>query len=192
MTDGTNTVLSVPRAIKRCALVLGVVATADQLTKHLTVRHLEGNPIDLILGIRLVSARNTGVAFSRGSNLAGIIFVVLAVTALISWVAWKEFKHPQGSATWAPVGFGLILGGAWGNVIDRLFRGKRWGRGAVVDMVDVGWWPVFNLADAALSCGVITVIVGMYLNDRRRRETVSGAVETGGDQTPAAEAEASS
>jgi signal peptidase II len=67
-----------------------------------------------------------------------------------------------GSATEkAPVAvaLGLVLGGAFGNVGDRIFRSPGFLRGAVVDFVDVGFWPVFNLADSAITCGCILLLL---------------------------------
>jgi signal peptidase II len=142
--------------------VFAAVVVADQLTKSWSVHALPpGKAIDLLLGVRLVHARNTGVAFSQGRGVAGIIIPIFAVIGLLVWTARSEFKQSGGPRKWAPTAYGLILGGALGNVLDRLFRGARWGKGAVVDMVDVGFWPIFNLADAALCVGVVLVIVSL-------------------------------
>jgi signal peptidase II len=54
---------------------------------------------------------------------------------------------------------GMIVGGAWGNVVDRLFRGEAWLRGSVVDFIDLQWWPVFNIADSAVTVGVILMFL---------------------------------
>jgi signal peptidase II len=56
---------------------------------------------------------------------------------------------------------GLIIGGAIGNILDRLFRGSGWMRGAVIDFIDFQWWPVFNIADMAIMIGAATMIVAM-------------------------------
>ncbi len=138
---------------------VAAVVVVDQLTKTWAVDALTiGRSIKVLLGVELVHARNTGVAFSKGSGMAGIIIPILLVIGVISWTARNEFRQPGGPHRWAPLAYGLILGGAFGNVIDRLFRGAGWGKGAVVDMVDVGFWPVFNVADAALSIGVVLTL----------------------------------
>jgi signal peptidase II len=148
--------------------VLGTVLIVDQVVKTWAVRSLSpSKSLDLPFGVALVHARNTGVAFSKGSGVGLIIVPILAVIALIAVTARKEIRQPGGASRWAPFGYGLILGGAFGNVIDRLFRGDRWGKGAVVDMIDVGWWPVFNIADAALSVGVVLTLLTMLLSPRR-------------------------
>jgi signal peptidase II len=57
------------------------------------------------------------------------------------------------------VALGLVLGGALGNLADRLFRSPGFGRGSVVDFVDLRWWPVFNVADAAITCGCVVLVL---------------------------------
>ncbi len=152
--------------------VLGAVVVTDQLTKAWAVEELPpGRVVDLLLGVRLVHARNTGVAFSQGRGMAGIIVPILVVIGLIAWSARTDFNQPGGPRRSAAVGYGLILGGALGNVIDRLCRGAGWGRGAVIDMVDVGFWPVFNLADAALCIGVGITLLSLFWSRRPAEAT---------------------
>ena len=82
----------------------------------------------------------------------------LAVAALVLVVVMAS----SGATTRSPVlaaAVGLVLGGALGNLVDRLFRGRGWLRGAVVDFVDFRVWPVFNLADAAITCGCVLLVV---------------------------------
>jgi signal peptidase II len=163
---------SPPKAHRGVAaqVLLGVVFSvlvADQLTKHWAVNRLQpGRSIDLPLGVRLVHARNTGVAFSQGKGIGAIIVPIVVVIGLVGWTAWSEFRQPSGPRRWAPLGYGLILGGALGNIVDRLFRAEGWGKGAVIDMVDVGFWPVFNLADAALCVGVGITLVTLFIPTR--------------------------
>jgi signal peptidase II len=136
-----------------------VVLGLDQATKTWSLNRLsDGKSIDLPAGVRLSLHRNFGVAFSRFTGFGAIIIPVVMVTVLIGWTAWTELRRPAASR-WTPLAYGLVLGGAFGNLTDRLFRGERIGRGGVVDMIDLGWWPVFNLADAALSVGVVLVIL---------------------------------
>ncbi len=161
------------------ARVLAAVATAvvavDQLTKAWAVNALPATrTIDVLLGVRLVHARNTGVAFSKGRGMAGIILPILVVIGLIAWSARTDLSQPGGPRRSAAVGYGLILGGAFGNVLDRLFRSPGWGKGAVVDMVDVGFWPIFNVADAALSVGVAVTLFSLFAH-RRLAQPTSGA-----------------
>jgi|TARA_B100001123_G_scaffold440806_2_gene580663 signal peptidase II len=64
------------------------------------------------------------------------------------------------------VALGLILGGATGNLLDRAFRGSGWGRGAVIDFIDFQFWPVFNVADAAIVVGVVALSLKMWTEQR--------------------------
>jgi signal peptidase II len=123
-----------------------VVMVVDQLTKSLAVSMLEGrDPVHVIWTLQLTLAFNDGVAFSlgRGSGL-GIVPVALAVIVVVVLIG----RSMEG--TGSGICLGLIVGGAAGNVIDRLFRGHG---GAVIDFVDFQWWPVFNVADACIVCG---------------------------------------
>jgi signal peptidase II len=170
-------------AVRVFLSALGITLVVDQVTKTWAVRSLTpGRSIDLPLGVALVHARNTGVAFSKGDGVAAIIVPILLVIAVIGWTARKELRQPEGANKWAVLGYGLILGGAFGNVVDRLFRSKGWGRGAVVDMIDVGWWPIFNVADAALSIGVVLTLFTLMQTPRKgktmKRSEPSNAQET--------------
>ena len=72
--------------------------------------------------------------------------------------------------------FGFV-GGALGNLADRLFRGAAWGRGAVVDFIDLQWWPIFNVADASITVGLIIVLFHLYRSERRSARTAGKAPE---------------
>jgi signal peptidase II len=78
----------------------------------------------------------------------------------------------RGSGTLGAVGVGLVVGGAIGNVIDRLFRSPGWLRGAVVDFIDFQWFPVFNVADMAINIGAGLLILGSILAARREQREV--------------------
>lgn len=144
---------------RRTLTVLGVAAVVlalDALTKLLTVTRLEGQPLDLGWVV-LRSGRNTGISFSLGADLAPWVVVAGtgAAVLLIIVLALRGTVHPPSAA-------GLLVGGGLGNWLDRL------GDGAVVDMVDLGWFPVFNLADVALNLGVVLVLLdGLLHGDER-------------------------
>jgi signal peptidase II len=151
--------------------VIAAVMLVDQASKHWSVNELKpGQERALLPFLKLVHARNTGVAFNKGTGMAGIIVPILLVVGLIAWTARNEFRQPGGPHRWAPLAYGLILGGAFGNLIDRIFRGPGWGKGAVIDMIDVSFWPVFNVADAALSVGVVITLLTL-LRGKRQTET---------------------
>jgi signal peptidase II len=150
-----------PAAVAALALAaLGAVAL-DQITKQLVLTNLEDSPPLRLLGgaVYLNVTRNSGAAFSLGERLTPIFPIfALVVVCVIVWLA-RRLR----SLTWG-VALGLILGGALGNLMDRLFRTPGPLRGHVVDFISVfdeagGVWPVFNVADSSLFCGVILVLL---------------------------------
>ena len=131
-----------------------VVIVIDRLSKAWAERALAEHPRDLIDGVlTLRFATNSGGAFSMGDR-APLFFAAaaIAVSAAICVTAFRA------RGTWHAVALGLILGGALGNLLDRILRGPRL-TGRVVDFVDVHVWPVFNAADAAVVCGAILLAV---------------------------------
>ncbi len=134
------------------------VLIIDQITKVWAIGALDDSNIDGPLGSSLRLVYNRGSAFSIGEGL-GPIFGVLAIAVSIGmfWIV----SHVESRIV--VLGLGLIQGGALGNVIDRLFRdGDGFLGGAVIDFLEIGdWWPVFNLADAAIVVGgAIVAILG--------------------------------
>jgi signal peptidase II len=140
----------------RLALYLygvAVVAYAvDRVTKWVVQRELAGcPPLDLISGVlRLRYTTNTGGAFGLFGGQAWLFFLATVVVCLV--IAAASIR--LGSVASA-VGLGLILGGALGNLTDRLVRGPR----GVVDFIDFRVWPVFNAADSAIVIGAIVILV---------------------------------
>jgi signal peptidase II len=160
--------LSSSAGLKSAAAIIAMVVAADQFTKNLTVSRLAiGERFSVALGVDFVHSLNDGVAFSRGRGIGGLIIPITLVVVFVSYMALKELRKPGGVLPAVMVGYSLILGGALGNLADRIFRGPSWGKGSVVDMVDVGWWPVFNLADAALSTGVVCVLITSFMTGRK-------------------------
>ena len=141
MTDTT--------AWTRAGLVLGAVLAADQASKAL-VRHdvALGDSEHVALGIRIVHVTNDGVAFGALAGSGVVLVVVLA--ALAGLIAWFVL-HASRPLVWLPTG--LLLGGALGNVVDRVRVG------AVTDFVKLPAWPAFNLADTAITFGVLALLL---------------------------------
>lgn len=146
-------------------LLFGLVAAAalalDIVSKVIVAAKLgDGHDVRLLAGaIYLVETRNSGAAFSVGTGATVVLtLVALAVVAFILRTAGR-----MRSVGWA-VALGLVLGGALGNLVDRLFREPGIGRGHVVDWIslfsnDGHVWPIFNLADSAIVCGAILAAV---------------------------------
>lgn len=140
-----------PDRARRAGVLLSValvVLALDLATKVYVVARLEGQrPVDLGL-LRLAVSRNPGAAFSFAEG-ATLLFTLVAVVVVV--VVLRIARRVRSTAwAWA---LGLLLGGASGNLVDRLFRSPGVGRGAVVDFLDFKVWPVFNLADSAIVVG---------------------------------------
>ena len=141
------TVVAGPRRRWKASAVVGTtVLVIDQLTKWWASEVLADQTIDIFWTLRLRLVFNTGAAFSRGEGLGPILSVLVLVVIVL--------LVRQGAATVDPVArvaVGAIVGGAIGNLSDRAFRDDAgFLGGAVVDFVDLQWWPVFNLADATI------------------------------------------
>jgi signal peptidase II len=129
------------------------VVVADQASKALALSALaEGRRIPLVgryLDLRLV--RNPGSAF--GLFQSSTIAVFAASLVILSVVSFWAFQNPS-----ATVRFGLVVGGGAGNLIDRIFRPPGFGKGHVIDFINLSFWPTFNLADSAIVTGVTLLL----------------------------------
>ncbi len=138
------------RAIARAALLTLAVLAVDQGTKALVRSGIERGDEDPILPlIKLVHTRNSGIAFGAFAG-GGAIVAVLVALALVALVAFFV-THLDRRGAWIPVG--LLMGGAVGNVIDRVRDG------AVTDFLKVPAWPAFNIADMAITVGVLALLL---------------------------------
>ena len=144
--------------LRHPVLLLTVAASVlvlDQLTKHWALDELaDGHIVDVIWTIRFRLAFNTGAAFSSGTGFGK--FIGLAAIAIVLVLIWTSRSVGSRMGT---VAVGLVLGGAVGNLLDRVFRSPGFGRGAVIDFVDLRWWPVFNVADAAITIGCVVLVL---------------------------------
>ena len=133
----------------RVAVVAAATVVADQATKALVRSTIDRTEeIDLILGIHLVNVRNRGIAFGMLSG-GGALLVIFAVAALVALLVFFS-RHRDRPLVWLPTG--LLIGGASGNLIDRTREG------AVTDFFDLPYWPAFNVADVAITFGVLTLL----------------------------------
>jgi signal peptidase II len=142
----------------RTAWVVAAVAAivlADQLTKAWAVESLADGPRSIIGDtVTLELARNSGGAFSRFQGYTPVLAVLaVGVTVFIA----RAVRHA--TDRWMLVGLVLVLGGALGNLCDRFARSPGFLRGHVVDFVSVGWWPLFNVADACITIGAVLIVV---------------------------------
>jgi signal peptidase II len=161
-----------PRRIGVLVAVALAALALDVITKVVVVARLEGRtPIELLGGLlTLRVTRNSGAAFSIGTGLT-IVFTLIALGVV---VAILRTARNLRSLPWA-VSLGLLLGGATGNLADRLLRSPSPLEGHVVDWIELPYWPVFNLADSAIVCGGILAVVlaarGLQLDGTRVSDT---------------------
>ncbi|MER6128170.1 signal peptidase II [Streptomyces sp. NPDC001795] len=148
-----------PRGGRRIVVLFGVAAFAyalDLVSKLMVVAKLEHHPPIRIIGdwLQFNAIRNPGAAFGFGEAFT-VIFTVIAaaVIVVIARLARKLYSLP-----WA-IALGLLLGGALGNLTDRIFRSPGVFEGAVVDFIAPKGFAVFNLADSAIVCGGILIVL---------------------------------
>lgn len=146
------------------------VLVIDQLSKAWAVAALEGQPDRQVIGdlLRLSFVRNPGAAFGLGGG-ATIVFTLIAIAVAVVLVRMST----KLVSYWWAVALGLMLGGAVGNLIDRLLRAPGPLQGHVVDFLRLPNWPVFNVADMSLIGAAILIVVLSLLNvpyDRPRAE----------------------
>ena len=145
----------------RWSLLFGVAAAVlaiDQLTKWWAVETLATRTIDVVWTLRLHLTVNHGSAFSLAEGRGAVISLLALVVVAVLLRSGRYATHP-GTA----VAIGLVAGGAVGNLMDRAFRaGDGFLGGGVIDFVDLQWWPVFNVADAAIVVGAVTLFASQW------------------------------
>jgi signal peptidase II len=141
-----------PRSRLRLTLLIAVVLVVlDQLSKHWALNALSDRPPrPVVWTLQWNLTFNSGMAFSKGQSAGPVIGVIaLGVVALVLW-GMRKYDSKV-----VAVAGGLVVGGALGNVVDRLFRDEAWMRGSVVDFIDFQWFPIFNVADMGVNVGAI-------------------------------------
>ncbi len=143
------------RRVRLLVTVAAVILAVDIVTKVLAVRLLTpGQPVSIIgETVTWTLVRNSGAAFSMATGYTWIL--TLIATAVVIGIVWmgRRLVSP-----WWALGLGMILGGALGNLVDRFFRWPGPLRGHVVDFLSIGWWPVFNVADASVVGGAVLLV----------------------------------
>src|SRR5208282_692774 len=185
-----------PGRPRRVALLFAVavfVIAADVISKAIVVAKMADHaPIRLLGGLLTITlTRNGGAAFSIGTSMT-IVFTVVAVGVIVYILRAARNLRSIG---WA-IALGLLLGGATGNLLDRIFRAPAPFQGHVVDWIELPHWPVFNLADSSIVCaGVLVVLLalrGIRLDGTRAVQAAdSPASESPASESPASESPAS-
>lgn len=141
--------LAVPPVV---LIVAAVVVAIDQATKSLALDALSGRaPVELFWTLRLRLSFNSGAAFGLGRGVTPFLTVAAVVLLIVLLGASRTAASPL-----ARVALGLVVGGAMGNLADRVFRSHG---GAVVDFIDFQWWPVFNVADVGITVGAVLLVI---------------------------------
>jgi signal peptidase II len=150
------------RAVRGSVLIAVVIVVVDQSTKAWALSALDDRNVDVFWKLRFHLTRNSGMAFSRGEGLGPVIGIVALVVVAALLVSLRRQSGTAGT-----IAVGLVIGGAAGNVVDRLFRSPGWLRGEVIDFIDVQFWPIFNVADMAITIGGLLLVFGSVAGSRR-------------------------
>lgn len=169
-----------PRRVGVLVAVACAALALDVISKIIVVATLQDRPPIRLLGglLTLRETRNSGAAFSIGTGYT-IIFTVIACGVVVAIVRTARNLR---SVPWA-VCLGLLLGGALGNLVDRVLRAPAPFQGHVVDWIEWPHWPVFNLADSAIVCGGVLAVLlaarGLQLDGTRMtgRDAADGTDE---------------
>jgi signal peptidase II len=140
-------------------VIAALVLAADIISKAVVTAHIRLGDVIHLAGnvLELTQIRNGGAAFNIGGTSMTIVFTLIAAGVVVYILRTARNLR---SAGWA-VALGLLLGGATGNLLDRIFRAPGLFRGDVVDWIGVvpRYWPVFNLADSAICCGGVLIAI---------------------------------
>jgi signal peptidase II len=148
-------------------LIIAAVLIADQASKNWALNSLsDGRTIDLVWTLRFNLVFNSGMAFSKGQGL-GRLIGLLAIGVAV----WLWFGLQKATSRLSVIGTSMLIGGALGNVVDRMFRGEKWLAGAVVDFIDLQWFPVFNVADSAVTVGAAVLIIASVAKSRKAQQS---------------------
>ena len=156
---GAGRHVGVPSRPRRVILLLGVavfVIAADVISKAIVVAKMADRPPIRLLGglLTITLTRNGGAAFSIGTSMT-VVFTAIAVGVIVYILRAARNLRSIG---WA-FALGLLLGGATGNLLDRIFRAPAPFQGHVVDWIELPHWPVFNLADSSICCAGVRVVL---------------------------------
>lgn len=171
-TDGSPPARQ-PSSIRFSLLVAAIVVVIDQLSKHWAVNALsDGASRHVLWKLHWNLAYNSGMAFSQAQGI-GPYIGALALVVVVVLVLSLRRQSGRGST----IAVGLVVGGACGNLADRLFRGDGWLHGSVIDFIDFQFWPIFNVADIGVSIGgVLIVLTALFDGNKSSSQPARSAV----------------
>jgi signal peptidase II len=139
----------------------------DQLSKHWALNRLsEGRVVEVVGSLQLLLTWNTGASFSIGSERELGPYIALLALVVVAWLLWSGHSATRLGA----VAAGMVTGGALGNLVDRALRSGPAGAeagflgGAVVDFIDLQWWPIFNVADVGVVGGAVLLVLASVVH----------------------------
>jgi signal peptidase II len=164
-------------------VVAGIVVALDQWTKALVRANIAPGEMWLPENLdwlmpyaRLINWHNSGAAFGSFQGF-GWVFTALAFVVVGLIIYYYPRVNP--ADWWLKLAMGMQMGGALGNVIDRLLR-----EGRVTDFISVGTFPVFNVADSSISVGVAILLLGVWIKEQVERRQARDAVDGAGSEDP--------
>ncbi|MBC63262.1 MAG: signal peptidase II [Chloroflexi bacterium] len=138
------------------------IISLDQISKYIVVQNLVlGESLPNSGFFRLTHAQNTGTAFSLFQNQTDILTIVSFVAIVMIIFIYISIEKPS---KYVYLSYGLLFGGAFGNLIDRVRLGY------VTDFFDVGFWPIFNIADSAITIGIILMLFNYLIFNKNNEE----------------------
>jgi signal peptidase II len=141
----------------------GVVVALDQGTKALASSLVtRGDRVEVLPFLAFENVRNRGVAFGLGGDISAV-FIGATIVFLLGFLVYLAFRGGTGWLVWLPAA--LLIGGALGNLADRVRDG------AVTDFIDLPLWPTFNLADVAITVGVLLLLIDVERSEGQRRKS---------------------
>lgn len=149
--------------VARVSLVVALVTVVlDQITKRWAINALaDDHEIHVFWTLQFNLAFNTGMAFSKGTGLGPVIALLALLVVIVLIVSAAHLD-----SLLARVAAGMLIGGALGNLLDRMFRGDRFLYGGVVDFIDFQWWPIFNIADIGVTVGAVLFVLSSLRSPR--------------------------
>lgn len=146
----------------KLSLWVGIIFLVDQISKLIILRNFTaGESLRILPFFHITFVSNTGTAFGLFQGVNSL-FIFISIGIIAALVFWR--KVIMGHGRWAAAGFVLVLGGAFGNLLDRIVRGQ------VVDFLDFLVWPVFNIADMSICVG--TALLALFCTTNKKTEEV--------------------
>ena len=141
----------------------GAVVALDQGTKALATSLVDrGERVEVLPFLAFENVRNKGVAFGLGGDISAVL-IGATIVLLVGLLVFLAFRGGGGWIVWLPAA--LLLGGALGNLADRVRDG------AVTDFIDLPLWPTFNLADVAITAGVLLLLLDVERSESKRKRS---------------------